>query len=562
MTGRTENGGHGTPRLRNGHAPTSWDNLPPANPPPTGEEFDALTDLFLGEVGHGVAASTPQAPESTAGARPGRSQPVLRLAGAADDLELDDAPPSPPVAAAKPPPGFGGDVAPIATQERPHVRKSVSDAPSAIVECIVLGHLPVLAAAWAAQYVREIAAASGKPVAYLRLQRDSTSVELIGGDGGTTALPSESSLQAALRVAAEQTDRWVVRADPGEEASLAANPLVRVVTVLTGVDEAAVVAAYSSVKALSASLGTVGVDSAAPIIRVAAMGAAHDKAMPAAKRLADSIARFIGRDVDTAVCSARIASARPSEVLFSGRTELSPAEAMEALMDAASESAGAPRPARVPVAPRPALRIDEELIRIEREPQAAPQEFEAVSLPVETVIAERPPAPASLPRASLPDTSELDTREAADDLDSERAEVTRDEPTALALLLPGLRPVSVRCPYAEGIEFAVDRSGTVHLLSRLESGDDAGSVIAGEQRALSELLVAGAWADAHSHMLAAALGQSAGLAASGMTPRAELHLFTDRPKASRRLLETSVNVHLLARVKVGGESGWFCTDLN
>ena len=41
-----------------------------------------------------------------------------------------------------------------------------------VLECLVLGNLPVLASAWAGQYVREIAAAAGKPVAYLRVQAE------------------------------------------------------------------------------------------------------------------------------------------------------------------------------------------------------------------------------------------------------------------------------------------------------------------------------------------------------------------------------------------------------
>jgi hypothetical protein len=190
----------------------------------------------------------------------------------------------------------------------------------------------------------------------------------------------------------------------------------------------------------------------------------------------------------------------------------------------------------------PAKRVPGPVLEPVSRPAVAPPMREAAPVR-ETVAAARVEERASV-RHGVPDHQEPG-----------RQELLADAPSALALLLPGLRPVSIRCPYAEGIEFAVDRAGTVHLLSRIEDG-------AAEERALSELLVAGAWADAHASMLASSLGQSAALAASGLGAQAELHLFTDRPKASRRLLETSVNVHLLARVEIAGQSGWYCTDLN
>ncbi len=591
MTGRTDKGARGTPRIRRDDGSGSWDNLPPANPPPTGEEFDALTDLFLGEVGAAPgAAATHVDADSPAPARNGRAQPVLRLAGVEDDLETEDA----------------------ATEQREHVptktRVVAAEEPAArraerravaagvTVECIVLGHLPVMASVWGAQYVREVSQSVGGPVAYLRIQRGYASIELIGDDGSTADLPSAKSLEEGMRRVAARTGRWVVRADAGDEATLAASPLVRVVTLLTGVDEMAIVAAYASIKSLAASLDAQSAElgSEPAIIHVAAMGAAKEKGLAVAKRLGGSIGRFIGREVVTDACGERISSSRPSEVVFTGRTDMLPGAAMELLAKVAAETEIVARPERREVSmarsgpalvraeevesaaePEPVDLDELEVAVDERELAAAVADVveepavvvpARVSAPVRgeravPVEAEKPVARAEVvTMSSVPAAPAAQAARAAEpvvgaDIDGERAEVLADAPSALALLLPGLRPVSVRCPYAEGIEFAVDRAGTVHLLSRIEDG-------AAEERALSELLVAGAWADAHASMLAASLGQSAGMAASGMAERAELHLFTDRPKASRRLLETSVNVHLLARVEVAGKSGWYCTDLN
>ena len=623
MTGRIDNGTRGTPRLRRDDGSGGkWDNLPPATTPPTDEEFDALTDLFLGEIGNvsgqaraTIAVSSPPALP----AAPGRGQPVLRLAGLADDIDAIDGEDAPAVGG-----GTAQTLTPAKTrlvpvesregesrsrQDQPDRSRDSAAVPetSAIVECIVLGHLAVSGAAWAAHYVREVAQASGRPVAYLRLQHGYASIELIGGDGSSAELPSAKSVDEGVKLASQRTRRWVVRADVGEEAKLATSPLIRVITLLTGVDEAAVVAAYGSVKSLAASLSAPTIDAPGPVMRVAAMGAQPDKAQPAAKRLADAITRFVGRPVDTAICSAKIASSRPSEVLFTGRTEIDPAAAMELLARVSSQTEIIEAPPRVLEAESFGPRLVQadatssgrsvaalDLHAVEPEIDAVPEEEEielvdAAASSVATfpkkapVIAATaaatanvspPPAPPRRVSAAerntvVPESKPFSTpepmrepeRELAPEISAvgiasggERAEVLADAPSALALLLPGLRPISVRCPYAEHVEFAVDRSGTLHLLSRPETG--------AEERSLSELLVAGAWADAHACMLAAAIGQSASLVASGMSDRAELHLFTDRPKGSRRLLETSVNLHLLARVEVRGQAGWYCTDLN
>ena len=171
-----------------------------------------------------------------------------------------------------------------------------------------------------------------------------------------------------------------------------------------------------------------------------------------------------------------------------------------------------------------------------------------------------PGMPAAAAKAA---TAEPVARARAEEPAAKAGACTEPEPVgALALLLEGLRPVSVLCPYAPGVELALDPAGGLHLLVRTEPEDGEDS----EQRALSQLLVAGSWVEAHAMLLGPALAQ-AGAPAAFARPMHEsckpaLHLFTDRPKRSRRLLETDVRVHLLARVSIGGQSGWYCTELN
>ncbi len=526
-------------------------------------DFDALTDLFMGEVN-----APPARPDVHP---PVRRAPVLRLASEQDlsDWDDDSETPAAPAAIAPLPPAPATHAA-STTRGRAESRgDGAPNRPSAepaIVECIVLGNLPVYGAAWAAQYVREVARAAGRPVAYLRLQSGYASVELVGGaDAG--APQACATLEDAVKHAAARTYRWVLRADLGEEPRVAASPLVRVVTLLTGVDETAVLGAYTSIKSLAAELAAE-TDARDVAIRVAVMGATPKQAEPACARLAEAARRFLGRDVQHAVCGAKVAASRPADVLFSGRTDLRTADVMALL----SQSLGVPAastpemPAASEPAPAESSTLDE-LIDGLGCPVIGDALDEACAEPeVAPVAAARPapahepaqPATAAAPAALAHSATQGNAAPVAQA--AATTAVTDEQPVgALALLLDGLRPVSVLCPYAPGVELALDASGGLHLLIRAEpdDGDD------GEQKALSQLLVASAWAEAHAMLLVPALAATGTPAAhAAATQRPVAHLFTDRPKRSRRLLETDVRVHLLARVRVGGQSGWYCTALN
>ncbi|MBX3407413.1 MAG: hypothetical protein KF869_11690 [Phycisphaeraceae bacterium] len=542
-------------------------------------DFDALTDLFMGEVN-----APPPRPDVHP---PVRRAPVLRLASEEDLSDWDDDADSPDAAAGAPaaiaplppsPPRIAATAARGRDTARGDGTPARPSAEPAIVECIVLGNLPVYGAAWAAQYVREVARAAGRPVAYLRLQSGYASVELVGG-GESAAIQAFASLEDAVKHAAARTYRWVLRADLGEEPRVAASPMVRVVTLLTGVDETAVLGAYTSIKSLASELSADG-DTRDVAIRVAVMGATPMQAEPACKRLADAARQFLGRDVQYAVCGAKVSASRPADVLFSGRTEMRTADVMALLsqtLAAPGQEAAIPEMPSTPtpaVEPAAAGSLDELIERLapvepdtllddvyEDEPAPAP----AARVP-DPMATDRKPVPRSpVPPPMVPAVAAAATVAPvrAPEPVARAGACTEPEPVgALALLLEGLRPVSVLCPYAPGVELALDPAGGLHLLVRTEPEDGEDS----EQRALSQLLVAGAWAEAHAMLLGPALAQ-AGAPAAFARPMHEahkpaLHLFTDRPKRSRRLLETDVRIHLLARVNIGGQSGWYCTELN
>ena len=196
-----------------------------------------------------------------------------------------------------------------------------------------------------------VARAAGRPVAYLRLQSGYASVELVGG-GEPAAIQSFESLEDAVKHAAASTYRWVLRADLGDEPRVAASPMVRVVTLLTGVDETAVLGAYTSIKSMASELSADG-DTPGVAIRVAVMGATPRQAEPACRRLAEAAKQFLGRDVQYAVCSAKVSASRPSDVLFSGRTEMRTADVMALLSQTLAAPATMPRSPKCRVPPRP-----------------------------------------------------------------------------------------------------------------------------------------------------------------------------------------------------------------
>lgn len=573
--------------------------------PVADDAFDALTDLFMGE------ASSTKGPASAAGiATPGdpghtvpassiaAPRPVLRLAGGGDDEPAAIA----PMPAAPPP------------SQVPRVERELGEP---VVECLSLSNLPVLASAWASQYVREISAAAGRPVAVLRVQAGFGSVEVIGewaGEAGPLGVEPVDDLGMALRIAAGITDRWIIRCSGAEQRDLAGRGLIRVLTVLTGADEAAAAAAMQAVDTLRPGLPEDG----GPLLRLAVMGVVDEGSISAGRSLAQAAESHLGRPVQQVVCSSKIRSARAPASLFSGAVaqEL-PAivELLEGVLGIRSVvTQAAPEPAvldeasavtlvlpsrqvstpRTEVEPVVAAVTDEPLARMtdsDWEPElpsiaSAPlsnEELDDVPLPeapvVTAFVSTSEAKPATEDRVStvavgpslMPWLGEHTTSSATDAAPGPTSSVEAPTPQApwmpgpiphavapadstptpgperadLWKFVPGLSGTTIRCPYAEGVEFGVDDSGSLHLLARAATA-------ASQDSALADLLVAASWASAHA----------AFLGARARPQRPVMHVFTDQPKRSRRLLDTDVRVHVLAPVSIGSQTAWYCAELN
>ena len=371
----------------------------------------------------------------------------------------------------------------------PRTEPSPSNRP---IEALILGHLPVLASAWVQQYARHIAGERKGPVGLLRLRAGEAQLDVIGGAHETGRL--FASLSEAIDAAAEEVAAWIIRVDETTEPRLPELRGLACVTLLTGADEAAVVSAYRTLK----NLIKPAEDADGPDLRITIMGSAPDKAAEASAKLERAAAAFIGRPIRIAHCIARIGG-RASAVLFRGP--------WAGTVDETVRMVSAARGTRPPqaVAPRP----------------------------LEGIAGPKPEA-----KAHDPVVSRLGH------LHHGPSTITGP----LAGKVAGLRCLEIACPYATGVEFALDERGTMHVLGRLETTDLAG------------LLTAAAWVRSHQALLRLALAaQAPGF--DGAEPSV-LHLFTDDARRVRALGDSPVRLHLLARVETTGGAAWFCSPLN
>lgn len=262
-------------------------------------EYDALAELFLGEG---------------APADPTGGEQSVESAEDADRTAAEE---------------------PQAVAERPRIDSAAPE-----IEALVLGHLPVLAGAWALAYCGEKSEESGEVMGLLRLTAGRAAVDIFGAEhiscissAGTCA-----TVEEALGLSAGAVDRWVVRVDATDEPQIAAAPGVDAVTLLCGADEAATVAAYRTIKSLGSMLDEgMGASSERPrTLRAAVMGAEPEKAERAGRKLRQATQAFLDRPLQLTAPVQRIGGSRPAH-LFDGQVELDALELLS-LLGAALEA--------------------------------------------------------------------------------------------------------------------------------------------------------------------------------------------------------------------------------
>lgn len=167
------------------------------------------------------------------------------------------------------------------------------------VRLSLVGHLPVRAGVWMSPYA-DAAARHAGPTAMLRFDGPMASIELLRAEPSLVARLDGEDLRATIEVLAGSVRQWLIRPDVGEGIDQLDTRLCDDVHVLTGADEAAVVAAYQMVKQLVDSSEQGG--RRVPDIAAAVLGASPEAAERMVDRLNRTARSFLGVRIPLALC--------------------------------------------------------------------------------------------------------------------------------------------------------------------------------------------------------------------------------------------------------------------
>jgi hypothetical protein len=470
------------------------------------------------------------------------------------------------------------------------------------IEAIVQGHLPIFASAWVPQYARSLSQEMRAPVALIRVRHGQISVERFAADvRPASPLPKHATLAEAVESA--HAPRVLVQVDEIAEPDLWRTPGLDRITVLTGADEAAMVACYRTLKTigqeLAHDLSPDHVEDAGaparPALAVAVLGATPERAQQTISRIQRAASNFLSRQVQGHHAAGRIGAGQ-SETLFRGVAldgDSSPV-ALIALIRAASDIAAEQAPAATAYPP-PHLAdpiagpLAEPKFRGPTNPVAVPRAsdragrtsaWERVAARLEekfgpstaAAIPHVEPKPLHPSAAQPPSTT--DSIEPLDLVDLESTSTAAQgpvdpvadaaasiDPSAcehphLATFVDELLAIDEKCPYADAAEFAIAADGRLHILAHTGVHTHNGHP-GGQGRALEELTTAATWAISHTRLFSRT---HKSLKLDDVEHRPILHLITDRPREARRLLESDIRIHLVA--PVDPQARYICRDLN
>jgi hypothetical protein len=365
----------------------------------------------------------------------------------------------------------------------------------------------VLSGPWVAQYARFLADTTGQSIALLRIYADQASIDLFSEREAGGVNPSDT-LESAMARMSPVADRWVIRVDPTTEPLLATSRAVERVTLLCGADDAAVVAAYQTIKRFHTETSDQAdvTDPNPGLIaryRVVIIGASPDRARAASEKIRRAAAAFLSLNVEVESGPTQVGPTR-GLTIYRGPAP----DDLERFTSRICGATGAP----ITTPPPPASQT-----------QATAEPVLSHDMPTDAFSRQGPNPADPVPAAG----SGL-----------------LGETGALVQHVAGLVAIDVQCPYASGIEFAADERGSLHLLTQHS------------ENACQTLEIVAAWARDHAALLER-LDQRLRL-----DDAPQRHVFTSDAAGARRLLDSEVRVHLLAPVVVEGKQGWFSTPLN
>ena len=356
------------------------------------------------------------------------------------------------------------------------------------ITLVVLGNLPVFAGAWASQLARDRQKDLGRPLGLLTLDDESGRLEVYGATG--QPMVEAADLHAALARLAELDADLLVRLPEAEAGWIGASDHVSHITLLSGADDPAIVAAYRSLKSIVQELRS---DVDVPAVRVAIAGSEPPVAQEASNKLAQASSRFLGLSVEPATPVSQIDAGASAE-LFHGA---SPAWAD----------------------------LPDLLSHFVSQPRSAPTQEIA---PVANGTIEASP--------NGEQTVALNTRgfESPSDFNEEAAVHTNPEIDSQAdagVLPSGLSPVEVKCPYASNTGIAVDGVGVLHAVAWAEDASGCSS-------AVRDLIVASSWIRDHAELIAVLLGKPLA------NEPAERHLVLSQGRGALGIAQGELKVHV------------------
>lgn len=455
-------------------------------------EYDALADLFLGD-----SELAPE-PYSQTGTDAVQTAPARFRS---DDSSIDH-PLEEPVQQTK------------AAMPRPvEVMPRLTDAPFPStdrvpsIEAVLLGHLPVRASLWVRQYACSTARRRDEIIALVRAAAGSTSVDLISG---TQIIETNecSSLHEALERVNSIADRVILRVDETTEPELLDRAEIDEITILTGADEAAIVASYRLIKTLT-SVWDTGELLSTPHLRLAVMGATGQQVADASTKLSRAVDAFLDRPIEIIDAAGRIDATATTNIFRDTKTH----QASTILNDLVEIGGGA-----IIEHGSIGLLTPDDAVQILADTESIDQVATFVEIPSTEAPIQETPAP-------------------ADD--------------SLASLIRGLTKLETRCPFASDVELCVDAQGSLHIVA----GDD-------HTRPMTRLETVRAWVRDHFPLILRAESALKHPSSNDRSADIELHLITDSPQSLRGLIDTEVRIYALAQVTVGNQSVCVATPIN
>ena len=355
------------------------------------------------------------------------------------------------------------------------------------IALVVLGNLPVFAGAWASQFARDRQKQLGRPLGLLTVTDESARLEVFGVSGHP--IVEAPQLGSALTELAKLDADLLVRLPEAEAGWIGANRHIANITLLTGADDPAIVAAYRSLKAIVQDLPS---DADMPGVRVAIAGSEPSVAGEASNKLAQASSRFLGLPVEPEAPVAQIDAGASAE-LFHG-------------------------------APPAWADLPDLLSRFVSQPRSTPV-VESAPISYGTIEPRRQqPQPVGF-EAQGAESLAMPSDEAAEP-------VSTDAQTLAHGVMPrGLSRVDVRCPYANSVGIAVNDEGVLHAVAW---ADDAGKC----SSAVRDLVVASSWLRDHAELIAVLLGKRLS------DDPAERHLVLGQGRGALGLAQGELKIHV------------------